>query len=402
MIAAESQRVGRHEFILLMSTMFATIAFSVDAMLPALPQIAADLDLYEPGQAPLVLIVFMVGLGAGTLIAGPLSDAFGRKPIVYLGIVVYIIGAMIAWLTQSFDWMIMGRFVQGFGAAGPRIVSLAIIRDLYVGRDMARIMSLTLMIFLIFPAIAPAIGAAIIDYAGWRAIFAVFVLFGLFLLVWFGLRVQETLPQNRRRPLRFGKIIQAVAEMFRNTTARISIFVQTLMLGTLFGLLTMVQPIFAETFDRAESFPYWFGAIALLSGLSSLLNSRIVGRFGMSQLVTWALILQIFLSVSALILIWTPGSWDFPVYVVWQFGVLFQAGLTVANLNALAMKEMGHIAGIAASVIGAFATVGGAAIAAPLGLLFDGTPRPLIAATLVLAATALALMQALRRRGVLD
>ncbi|MGD1883119.1 MAG: multidrug effflux MFS transporter [Paracoccaceae bacterium] len=381
----------------MMAMMFATIAFSVDAMLPVLPDIATDLKLSDPQQAPLILTLFLVGLGVGTFFAGPLSDRFGRKNLVYGGLAIYVLGAVIAWATETIEWMLFGRLVQGLGAAGPRIVSLAIIRDLFSGRDMARIMSLAMMIFLIFPAIAPAIGALIADAFHWRLIFAAFVMFALILIIWFGLRLKETLPEDKRRPLRLRSIGAAVAEMLGHRIVRLSIFAQTMMLATLFGVLTMVEPIFSETFQRPESFPYWFGAIALASGFSSLANAALVGRFGMRKLVTLALVAQLIISSSALILLWEPSSIAFPVYIFWQFGVLFQAGMTVANLNAIAMQPMGHIAGIAASVIGAISTVMGAVIASPLAMLFDGTPRPLIAAVLMMTLISTILMHRMRQ-----
>ena len=365
----------------MMAMMFATIAFSVDAMLPVLPDIATDLKLSDPQQAPLILTLFLVGLGVGTFFAGPLSDRFGRKNLVYGGLAIYVLGAVIAWATETIEWMLFGRLVQGLGAAGPRIVSLAIIRDLFSGRDMARIMSLAMMIFLIFPAIAPAIGALIADAFHWRLIFAAFVMFALILIIWFGLRLKETLPEVKRRPLSLRSIFAAVAEMLGHRIVRLS----------------MVAPIFSETFQRPVSFPYWFGAIALASGFSSLANAALVGRFGMRKLVTLALVAQLIISSSALILLWEPSSIAFPVYIFWQFGVLFQAGMTVANLNAIAMQPMGHIAGIAASVIGAISTVMGAVIASPLAMLFDGTPRPLIAAVLMMTLISTILMHRMRQ-----
>lgn len=380
----------------MIAMMFATVAFSVDAMLPALPAMTEELGLAEPGRAPLIITVFMGGLGLGTLVAGPLSDALGRKPVFYIGLAVYLSGAAMAGLSQSFEWMLVWRFVQGLGAAGPRIVSVAIIRDLFHGREMARIMSLTLMIFLIVPALAPAMGALIAEFFHWRMIFTAFVGFGLIMGLWFSLRIEETLPPDARRRLSVAGLTGALREMFGMRLFQISLTVQTLVMTTLFGVLTMVQPIFDQTFGKDDSFPYWFGAIALLSGVSSLLNASLVGRFGMRRLVTAAMVAQVVMSTVALILIWEPSPISFAVYVVWQFGVLFQAGMTVANLNAIAMQPLGHIAGFAASVLSAISTICAAALASPLGLFFDGTPRPLIISALVLTCLAMILMLRMR------
>ncbi len=380
-----------------MAMMFATIAFSIDAMLPALPAIANDIAPGGVAQAALVMTFFVIGMGAGTFFTGPLSDAIGRKPVVYLGLAVYAVGAVLSWLAPTLELMLAARVLQGLGAAGPRVVSAAIIRDLYSGRAMASILSLTMMVFLLVPAIAPLLGKIIMDAAGWRAIFPAFLIFALVLLVWFGVRVSETLPRQHRRPLRWPLMVDAVRQMFANRTVRLSIYVQTLMLMILFSILTMVQPIFEVSFDRAETFPMWFGAIALASGISSLLNAAIVGRFGMRRLVTWALTAQVV--ISTVFVMWMvadmPGLFWF--YIFWQWGVMFQGGLTVANLNAIAMEPMGHIAGMAASVIGAVSTVLGAALASPIGLMFDGTPMALVATVLIACIIASVLMQQMRR-----
>lgn len=396
----EGKNLHKVEFIALMAMMFATIAFSIDAMLPALPNIAADIAPGGVAQAALIMTFFVIGMGAGTFFTGPLSDAYGRKPVVYAGLAVYALGAVLSWLAPTLELMLAARVLQGLGAAGPRVVSSAIIRDLYSGRTMASIMSLTMTVFLLVPAIAPLIGALITDAFGWRAIFPAFLIFGLILLVWFGTRMRETLPVEARRPLRVALIADAVRQMFAHPTVRLSIFVQTLMLMTLFSVLTMVQPIFEVSFGREESFPLWFGAIALASGLSSLLNAVIVGRFGMRKLVTWALAAQVV--ISMVFVVWMVADMPhlFAVYIFWQWGVMFQGGLTVANLNAIAMEPMGHIAGTAASVIGAVSTVLGAALASPIGLMFDGTPMVLVATVLVASVLASVMMQYMRRAEV--
>ncbi|WP_254684953.1 multidrug effflux MFS transporter [Tateyamaria omphalii] len=397
MTKPEGQRLGKPEFIALMAMMFATIAFSIDAMLPALPAIANDIAPGGVAQAALVMTFFVIGMGAGTFFTGPLSDAIGRKPVVYLGLAVYALGAVLSWLAPTLELMLAARVLQGLGAAGPRVVSAAIIRDLYSGRAMASILSLTMMVFLLVPAIAPLLGKIIMDAAGWRAIFPSFLIFALVLLVWFGARVSETLPREHRRPLRWPLMVDAVRQMFGNRTVRLSIYVQTLMLTILFSILTMVQPIFEVSFDRAETFPMWFGAIALASGVSSLLNAAIVGRFGMRRLVTWALTAQVVISTVFVMWMVTDMPGLFWFYIFWQWGVMFQGGLTVANLNAIAMEPMGHIAGMAASVIGAVSTVLAAAFASPIGLLFDGTPMALVATVLIACIIASVLMQQMRR-----
>ncbi len=397
MAQPKHQTIGKVEFIALMAMMFATIAFSIDAMLPVLPDIAADVAPGGTAQAALILTFFVMGMGFGTFFMGPLSDAWGRRPVLYLGLGIYALGAVLSWVAPTLELMLAARVLQGLGASGPRVVSAAIIRDLYSGRSMASILSLTMMVFLLVPGIAPLIGAQIADAFGWRAIFAAFLIFGVVLILWFGLRMRETLAPEDRRPLRWPLLMDSVRQILMHPTVRLSIIVQTLMMAILFSILTMVQPIFDVTFGRADSFPIWFGAIAVASGVSSLLNAAIVGRFGMRKLVTWALAVQVLVSSFFVLHLLSDLPGVFVVYLVWQWGVMFQAGLTVANLNAIAMEPMGHIAGMAASVIGAVSTVLGALIASPVGLLFDGTPLPLVLLILLFCIIASVLMQMMRR-----
>jgi len=389
--------MGRAEFVALIAMMFSTIAFSTDAMLPALPVIAAELTPEAPNQAGLIVTMFILGLGIGTFITGPLSDAFGRKPIVYVGAALYIVGAGLAWMATSLELILAARIVQGLGAAGPRVVSMAIIRDLFSGREMARIVSIAMMFFTLVPAIAPLMGAGLIALAGWRAVFGAFVVFALISVLWLGLRLQETLRPPLRRPLRWQVMLGAVHEMFSHPTVRLSIFVQAMTMTALFATLTMVQPIYDQVYDRAATFPYWFGVVALASGSASLLNAAIVTRFGMRRLVNSALVVQMFVSGIMLILLYSGVPDSFALFVVWKFVLFCQAGFTVGNLNAIAMEPMGHIAGMAASVIGAVATVIAALLAAPVALWFNGTPTPLIATVFVLAVAGAILMHKMGR-----
>ncbi|AVO36475.1 MFS transporter [Pukyongiella litopenaei] len=386
--------MGRAEFIALIAMMFATIAFSIDAMLPALPEIGAELSPDDVNRAQLILTSFVLGMGIGTFVTGPLSDAFGRKPVIVAGSVIYILAALAAWRSSTLEVVLAARVVQGLGAAAPRVVALAIMRDLYTGRIMARMMSIAMMIFTIFPAFAPMMGAGIIALTGWRGIFLAFVLFSVISISWMLIRLPEPLPVSARRPFRVPLLMDAARQMFTHPTVRLSIIVQMLCMGTLFTMLTMVQPVYDVIFDRAESFPFWFGAVALVSGSASILNAAIVVRVGMRHMVTWSLAAQIVLTAAMLVLtaLPLPETLAFGLFVCWQATVFFMAGTTLGNLNAIAMEPMGHIAGMAASVIGAFATVGAAAIAAPVGLLFDGSLLPLALGLLTMCSIAFVLM----------
>lgn len=375
-----------------MAMMFATIAFSIDALLPALDRLETELTPENPARAPHILLAFLIGLGIGTFFSGPLSDAFGRRTIVFWGAGLYITAAVVAWFSQSIEPILVARVVQGIGASGPRVVCIAIIRDLFAGRQMARILSIVLIIFTFVPAIAPAIGALIMHFAGWRSIFLAFVLFALISALWLFFRLPETLPPAHRRPMQMTLMLDTVKQMFDHPVIRLSIMVQTLSMAMLFSLLMLIQPVYHHVFDRLETFPYWFGGIAVSSALSSFLNAMLVMRFGMRRLVTAALLMQMVFSGGVLLVADYITIESFGFFAVWQAFVFFQAGLTVGNLNAIAMEPMSHTAGMAASVIGAVSTVAGAVIALPVSLLFDGTIKPLVGTIFLLACTAFVLM----------
>ncbi|WP_171234373.1 multidrug effflux MFS transporter [Ruegeria sp. HKCCA6837] len=389
-----TNRMSKAEFIALIAMMFATIAFSIDSMLPALPEIGAQLSPDDINRAQLILTSFVLGMGIGTFFTGPISDALGRKPVIFGGAVLYIAASAVAWASSSLELVLIARVVQGLGAAGPRVVAMAIIRDLYSGREMARIVSIAMMIFTLVPAIAPMLGAGVIALFGWRGIFVSFILFALIVVSWMGVRLPESLAAENRRPFRLPLMIAAVQEMFAHPTVRLSIFVQTLCMGMLFTMLTMVQPVYDVIYDRAESFPFWFGFVALMSGSASLLNAALVVRVGMRRMVTFAFGAQIAITSLVILLNMTnlPPNASFALFVFWQTMVFFMAGMTIGNLNAIAMEPMGHIAGMAASVIGAISTVLAAVIAAPIGLLFDGSIAPLTFGILTMCVLAFGLM----------
>lgn len=392
---------GKTEFIALMGMTFATIAFSIDSMLPALPDIGQALTPRDLNRAQLVLTSFVLGMGIGTMFTGPLSDAIGRRKVLLAGFVLYIIGAILGMLAGSLEMLLAARVIQGLGSAGPRVVAMAIVRDLYAGRQMARLMSFVMMVFTLVPAIAPSMGAAIIALVGWRGMFGAFVLFALINSTWFILRQPETLPVDKRREFRPVKLWEGLREVLANPTVRITILVQTMVFGSLFGMLSSTQQVFDITFDRGASFPLWFGGVALAAGTASYVNSVLVVRLGMRRIVLITLFVQMLLSGSFALSIWfglLSGNIYFGAFVLWMTSIFFMAGMTIGNLNAIAMEPMGHMAGMAASVTSAIFTVLAVSIAAPMGLAFDGTPLPLTIGVFLCATTGVMLIQLLIRR----
>lgn len=398
---APTQRLGQTEFIALMAMVVATVAFSIDAMLPALPQIGAALSPDNLNNAQLIITSFVLGMGIGTMFTGPLSDAYGRKPVMIAGAVVYVVGCGLAWAAQSLELMLAARVLMGLGASGPRVVAMALVRDIYQGRDMARIMSFVMAVFALVPALAPTLGYFIIMGFGWRAIFAAFMLFSVITLLWLLIRQPETLMPGNRRPLSIAALYTATAQMFAHRTARLSIAVQTLVFGILFIVLSSTQQVFDVTFGQGAHFHYWFGGIAILAASASLLNARLVMRLGMRAIIKAMLTIQIGITLAMIAITAIDGPYwlAFGTYVIWVTGNFFQAGLTIGNLNALAMEDMGHIAGLAASIIAAISTIGAVLIAAPIALMFDGTPMPMAVGALVAASIALWLTTKIKRPG---
>lgn len=382
-----------------MAAASAIVAFAIDAMLPGLGDIAADLTPEAPNRAQLIVSALALGLGTGTLIVGPLSDAFGRRPIIIGGVLLYIVMALVAYRAPTLELLLAARFLMGVGGAAPRIVSIAIIRDGQTGRDMARTMSFVMMIFGVVPAMAPLAGASIMEAFGWRSIFAVFALFGIATMTWFALRQPETLPKSERTAFRLANLWHATREMFAHPTCRLAILVQVLCYAMLFSFLTSAQPVYDLTFGQGAHFHYWFGATAAIAATSSYVNSRLVGRLGMRKIVKAALGLSVVFGILAL------GIWISPLpdlakllsFFVYSTSVFMMMGLTLGNLNALALEPMGHIAGLASSVTMACATIGSLVMAVPVGQAFDGTPVPLIVGTVIFAALGAVLTARIRR-----
>lgn len=397
---APRARLPLPEFVALMAFLFATVAFSIDSMLPSLPQIAAELTPRDVNRAQLVLTAFMAGMGVGTLLAGPISDAIGRKPAMTIGFLIYGAAAVTAVFARSLEMLLLARFVQGLGAAGPRIVGLAMIRDLYQGREMARIQSFVNMLFILIPAVAPSLGQAIIAVTGWRGIFAAFLGFALVGALWLNLRQPETLPRARRIPLRPGPLAAAAREVLGDRDVLICTATLALGFGQMFALLSSAQQLFGETYGRGTQFPLWFAAMALLSAMGTVLNARLVMRLGMRRMASGAYAAQVASSGVMLVLLLTgllPRALAFPAFFLWAVGVFTMAGVTFGNLNGLALLRMGHVAGMAASLVSAVSTILMLLIAAPVGLLYDGTAVPVVTATLLCSGLAWWLMRFLDR-----
>lgn len=387
------------EFVALMALLISTVAFSIDAMLPALPEIGRELSPENPARGQLVIATFVFGLGLGTLICGPVSDAFGRKSVLLAGLAVYLIGAFLAIQSWSIESLLVARFLQGLGAAAPRVAATAMVRDLYAGRAMARVMSIIMTLFVLVPAIAPSVGAGIIWLSHWRMIFVAFIGFAVIAGLWLMARQPESLRPDNQRPLSLRSIWAAMIEIVTNPAVMIYVAALTFAFAPLFAWLANLPMIFEDVYDRAATFPFWFAATALVAGTASVANAKLVMRHGMRKIATIAFAWQASISVLFLLLLMrgVPAPWDFALFFAFMCTAFFSIGLTFGNLNALALLPLGHMAGIGSSVVQSLSTVGSVLIAVPISLAYDGTPLPLIFGMILCASAALALMLVARR-----
>jgi MFS transporter, DHA1 family, multidrug resistance protein len=389
------------EFVVLLAVMTSIIAFSTDAMLPALPQIGAELGVGNVNDRQLVVIVLFIGLALAQIVYGPVSDTLGRKPAAYCGFAIFIVGSLMCVFAWSFQIMLIGRFLQGAGAAGPRIVSLALVRDLYSGRAMARIMSMVMGVFIIVPVIAPSVGQGLLLLGDWRFIFVALLVEGIIGLVWFAWRQPETLREDRRAAFSLRRVLSAFREACTNPVTLGYTVAAGLVFGAFVGYLASTQQVLGELYGLGKLFPIYFGANALAFGAASMLNARLVMKLGMRRIAgsslaaTSALSLVFF--IVMLLLEGHPPLWALMGYLLLTF---FFVGVLFGNFNALAMEPMGHIAGVAAAVVGSLATIISSVLGWLLGQAYDGTVRPMIAgfaALTTLAGLSMILAERYRR-----
>lgn len=390
---ASHAKPGPIEFIVLMALMVSLVALSIDAMLPALGEIGADLGVVRENDTQWIVTALFLGLAVAQLLYGPLSDSIGRKPAIYLGMAVFVVGCLLSIFATDFTLMLTGRVLQGIGAAGPRIVTIALVRDGYEGRAMARIMSFVMAVFILVPALAPMLGQGIVMIAHWRGIFVFFLLLALFASTWLAIRQPETLAPDRRVAFSFKQTAAAIVESCTNRTAFGYMLAAGLIFGAFVGYLNSAQQIFQVQYGVGAAFPFYFAALALSIGCASYLNARLVMRHGMRVLSRWALMALSALSVAFLVVTYLmaghPPLWALMAYCLLSF---FCLGVLFGNFNALAMEPLGHIAGTAAAVIGSLTTFLSLVFGLLIGQAFDGTVLPLIGGFAGLGLAALAVM----------
>lgn len=362
----------------MMALMSAFVALSIDMMLPALGQIADELGSTRDNDRQLVISVLFLGLACAQVFYGPLSDRYGRKAPLAVGMVIFLIGSLISLFAQSMTVLLVGRFLQGVGAAGPRIICNAIVRDRFSGDTMASVVSLIMVVFILVPVIAPMIGQVVIMFSHWRMIFFIFIVLGVSMLAWFWLQQVETLPHDKRITLSTHRIWRLFTEV---VTTRQSIgytLAAAVMFGGFLGFLNSAQQILQELYGLGERFPLYFAILALGFGVASYFNSQLVIRFGMRTMTSWSIrclcVTTVVFAIFALALQPLP----LVMFMGFELMIFFLIGLLFGNFSALALDPLGHIAGSASAVIGSITTMVSLIIGASIGIAYNQTVVPLV------------------------
>jgi DHA1 family bicyclomycin/chloramphenicol resistance-like MFS transporter len=367
--------MGFPEFVVVIASIMALNPLAMDMMLPALPDIASAFHIVVANRPQAVLSTFLIGFGVGQFAMGPLSDRFGRRPIMLGGMTLYAIASVLAIAAPSFETVLLARALQGLGTSATRVIATSIVRDCYAGRRMASVMSLAMMVFIAVPVIAPSFGQAVMLLTQWRGIFVVLMLYGVLALIWSALRMPETLPISERKSLAIRDVLGA----FRQTvTSR-----QTLgyalaaggVMGALFSYVFCSQQVFTGIYGLGHYFPLAFAGIAIGTAVGGFFNARFVGRVGMRVISHGALLG--FVAVAGTMLAAAKFAMlPLPLFLALSALMMFAFGLMIANFTALAMEPQGHIAGTASSLYGSITTLLGIGIGTTIGQDYDGTLLP--------------------------
>jgi MFS transporter, DHA1 family, multidrug resistance protein len=377
--------VGFAEFVSLMALMMGLTALAVDIMLPALGEIGAALNVAEPNDRQLIITYYLFGFAFGQLVFGPLSDRFGRKRPLAAGLAIFAIADVVALLATDATTLFLARAAQGLGAAAPRVIALAIIRDRYSGRQMSQVMSFVMMIFVLMPILAPAIGQTVMQIVVWRGVFGVLLTIALVTLVWSGLRLPETRVDGQRAAVPLRSALRTIVSS-RQTVGYAITF--AFFFGVMMSYIASAEQIFIDIYELGTGFPLVFASVSSALIVASFANSRLVVRHGMRRVSHLALLG--FLCVCAIMAIaGFPERPPLVAFCLFMSATFFCFGLMAPNFNALAMEPMGSVAGTASSAIGFYTTGAGAVFGALVGQSFDGTVRPLIIGFAVLGTLAL-------------
>tara|TARA_R110002051_G_scaffold75304_5_gene137081 strand:- start:747 stop:1961 length:1215 start_codon:yes stop_codon:yes gene_type:complete len=365
------------EFVALMASLMSIVALSIDALLPALSNIGIAVNNNDSTDHQLLITMIFLGLGVGQLFFGPLSDSYGRKPIIYIGFLVFIISSFICVLATSLEVMIVGRILQGIGLSAARTISISIIRDTYEGNYMAKVMSFVTAFFILVPVVAPAFGKVILESMGWKAIFYMQIFFSLVIGIWFWKRQPETLHLEYKIPFTSHVFIDGLKELIRYKETIACTMISGLITGAFLVYLSSAQHVFEDQYNLKDTFPYLFAALAVSIGLSTFLNGTLVLRFGMRKLAFIALLLFTSLSLTYVVFFYGSSNPSILVLMIFLSLIFFCLGFIWGNMRSIAMEPIGHIAGIGAAITGFISTLVSIPIATYIGSFITDTVLPL-------------------------
>ena len=386
------------EFIIVMASLMSLVAFAIDALLPAVADIGKSIHIIDPKNNQLFITMIFLGIGFGQLISGPLSDSFGRKPIIYVGFSVFVFASFICLFATNLEMMIVGRFLQGIGLSAPRTISIAMVRDRFNGNYMARVMSFITVIFLLVPVISPALGKLLLDAYGWKSIFYSQLIIGVFIMLWVWKRQPETLDIEKRKEFKLALFIEGVKEFLKYKYAVIFTIFSGFITGSFMVYLSASQHIFVEQYNLEEEFPFIFASLAISIGMATFLNGKLVVKMGMFKLVSFFTVM--FTVVSLIYILFFYGESNPNIYILLIFFGLqfFSIGFLFGNTRALAMEPIGHIAGVGAAINGFVSTIMAVPIATFIGSYITDTALPLFIGFFVCGVISLLLMLLLKLR----
>ena len=373
----QNPKVSQFEFVALMAFLMSVVALAIDALLPALDIIGNSLHTQEAADNQLLITMIFIGLGFGPLLFGPISDSLGRKPMVFVGFGIFILASFICVYAESLEIMILGRILQGVGLSAPRTISIAIIRDMYSGDYMAKIMSFVIVIFLLGPIIAPAMGKFILDHYNWQAIFYMQIGFCLLIAFWFWKRQPETLTDENRIKFNGSLFTDGFIELIRYRKTIAYTLISGFVTGSFMVYLSSSQQVFQEQYGLKEAFPYIFAGLATSTGAAILLNGFFVVRFGMKKIINFATIGFFIVSLFYILLFWNSSNPNIEILLTFFALQFFFLGFLFGNLRAIAMQPVGHIAGIAAAITGLISTLMAVPISIFIGRYVEDTALPL-------------------------
>ncbi len=377
--------MAQNEFVAFLATISATTALGIDMIIPAFGDVRAAFGLPpDSTQIALAITVYFLGLSMAQILYGPLTDRFGRKPVLLFSLLLYACGAMASAAAPGLIWLLVSRLLWGIGAAGPRVLMMAIARDTFTGDHLARVLTLVAAIFMIVPAVAPLLGQAVLNLSSWRFVFAAPLIPAIALMIWSTLRLEETLPPSARRPLTLVQTRRALREVTADRTALGYSLALMFDFASFASFLATSELLFDRVYDRSSQFPIFFGAMSAVMGVAAFSGSRLVGRFGAQPMITT--LFRVTLIASAALFAVSVAAGGAPNIWLW-FGLLTAANALRAIVNPLAgseaMQSMGDLAGTAASVVGTISLGGGALLAAVTDRFIRNSVTPLSTAYLV-------------------